>query len=375
MTNVSPLIRRGLWRFAALLLVGAAGAVAGADGPARAAPDPGPGASPASPGAAAAPSKSGKPPLRIAFSDWPGWTAFEVGLQKGWFKEAGVDVEFSWFEYSPSMEAFAAGKVDAVMMTMGDALVTGAPGARSVGIIITDYSNGNDMIVAKKGITSLKALKGKKVGLEIGLVEHLMLLKGLEKAGLKESDVQLVAVKTDQTAQSLASGDVDAIGAWQPNSGQALKAVAGSRAILTSADMPGLIYDLVNVSPKSLAQRRADWVKVVKVWNRIEAFVTDPAHRDEAVKIMAARAGVPPEEYAKFLPGTRFLSPAEAVAAFEKNDTLKSVYGSGKVADAFNVANKVYKDPQKVETYLDPSLAKEALAGAAPHAAAPAAKK
>ena len=33
--------------------------------------------------------------------------------------------------------------------------------------------------------------------------------------------------------------------------------------------MPGLIYDLVCVNPQSLKQRRADWVKVVKVWNRI----------------------------------------------------------------------------------------------------------
>jgi NitT/TauT family transport system substrate-binding protein len=306
--------------------------------------------------------KPGKaPPLRIAFSDWPGWTAFEVGIQKGWFKEAGVDVDFSWFEYTPSMEAFAAGKVDAVMMTMGDALVTGAPGARSLAILITDYSNGNDMIIAKKGITSIKGLKGKKIGLEIGLVEHLMLQKGLEKAGMKESDVKLVAVPTHQTAQSLASGDVDAIGAWQPNAGQALKAVAGSKAILTSKDLPGLIYDLVCVSPKSLAQRRADWVKVVKVWNRIEAFVTDPAHRDEAVKIMAGRAGVPPEEYGKFLPGTRFLSPKEALTRFEKKDTLDSLYGSGKVADDFNVANKVYAKSQAVGDYIDPSLSKEAL--------------
>src|SRR5262250_2785136 len=85
-----------------------------------------------------------KPPLRIGFSDWPGWTAFEIGIQKGWFKEAGVDVKFDWFEYAPSMEAFAAGKVDAVTVTVGDALVTGAPGARSVGILATDYSNGND---------------------------------------------------------------------------------------------------------------------------------------------------------------------------------------------------------------------------------------
>src|SRR5580692_1575466 len=84
-----------------------------------------------------------KTPLRVAYSDWPGWTAFEVGIQKGWFKEAGVDVKFDWFEYAPSMDAFTAGKVDAVMMTMGDALVTGAPGARSVAILVTDYSAGN----------------------------------------------------------------------------------------------------------------------------------------------------------------------------------------------------------------------------------------
>ena len=161
-----------------------------------------------------------KPPLRIGYSDWPGWTAFEIGIQKGWFKEAGVDVEFDWFEYVPSMEAFAAGKVDAVMMTKGDALVTGAPGARSIAILITDYSNGNDMIVAKKGISSIKALKGKKVGLEIGLVEHLMLTKALEKNGLKITDVKLVNVPTHQTAQTLASGNVDAIGAWQPNAGR-----------------------------------------------------------------------------------------------------------------------------------------------------------
>jgi len=120
--------------------------------------------------ASAADPAGAKPPLKIAFSDWPGWTAFEIGIQKGWFKEAGVNVEFEWFEYTPSMEAFAAGKVDAVMMTVGDALVTGAPGARSIGILVTDYSNGNDMIVARPGLKSLKDLKGKKVGLGVGLV-------------------------------------------------------------------------------------------------------------------------------------------------------------------------------------------------------------
>src|SRR4051794_24744493 len=58
-----------------------------------------------------APSKT---PLRIGYSDWPGFVAWEIALQKGWFKEAGVDVDFIWFEYVPSMEAYTAGKLDAV---------------------------------------------------------------------------------------------------------------------------------------------------------------------------------------------------------------------------------------------------------------------
>ena len=32
-------------------------------------------------------------PLKIGYSDWPGYTAFEIAKQKGWLKEAGVEVE------------------------------------------------------------------------------------------------------------------------------------------------------------------------------------------------------------------------------------------------------------------------------------------
>jgi NitT/TauT family transport system substrate-binding protein len=295
-------------------------------------------------------------PLKIAYSDWPGWVAWEVAIQKGWFKEEGVDVRFEWFEYVPSMEAFAANKVDAVAMTNGDALVTGATGAKSKAIIINDYSNGNDMIVARPGIRSLKDLKGKKVGVEIGFVDHLLLLKGLEANGMKERDVTLVNVPTHETPRALASGDVDAIAAWQPNSGQALKSVPGSKAIYSSADAPGLIYDVLAVNPASLSSRKADWQKVVKVWYRVVDYLQDPATRDDAIRIMASRVTLPPEEYKAFLDGTRILSLAEAKKAFKKGRGLDSIHGSSAIVDKFNVANKVYTDPQKVADYIDASF-------------------
>ncbi|MET0793836.1 MAG: ABC transporter substrate-binding protein, partial [Polyangiaceae bacterium] len=166
-----------------------------------------PAASSAAPAPSAAPTPTG-PTLKIAYSDWPGWVAWEVAIQKGWFKEAGVNVEFKWFDYVPSMDAFTANKVDAVAVTNGDALVTGNGGGKSVCIVANDYSDGNDMIVAKAGIKSITELKGKKIGVEVGFVDHLLLLNGLEKAGMKETDVTLVNTKTNETPQVLASGEV-----------------------------------------------------------------------------------------------------------------------------------------------------------------------
>jgi NitT/TauT family transport system substrate-binding protein len=301
-------------------------------------------------------------PLKVAYSDWPGWTAFAIAEQKGWFKDAGVDVELLWFEYGPSMEAYSAGKVDAVMITNGDSLVTGAGGVKNVMILALDYSNGNDMIVARPGIESVKDLKGKKVGIEVGFVEHLLLLKALESAGLSESDVEIVPTPTNQTPQVLASGQVDAIGAWQPSSGAALKALPGSKAIFTSANVPGLIYDTVAVSPQSLAERRADWVKFITVWDKIVAYLADPATRDDGVSIMAAKAGVDAATYAEFLPGTKFLPLAEGAKVLASTaEGFGSVAGSARIADAFNVKNGVYKESQNVADYIDASLMADAL--------------
>lgn len=304
---------------------------------------------------AAQPSRA-EAPLKIGYSDWPGWVAWQVAIDKGWLKEEGVNAEFQWFDYVASMDAFAAGKIDGVTVTNGDALVMGGGGTKSVMIMLTDYSNGNDMIVGKPGIKSLKDLKGKKIGIEVGFVEHLLLLNGLEKEGMKESDVTLVNTTTNATPQVLASGDVDAIGAWQPNSGMAMKLVPGAKPVYTSAQEPGLIYDVITVSPASLASRRDDWMKLIKVWGKVVAYINDPATQDDAVKIMAARVGLTPAEYKPLLKGTKLIDLTEAKTIFKKGTGFSSLYGSSQIADDFNFKNAVYKEKQNVDSYIDPSL-------------------
>jgi NitT/TauT family transport system substrate-binding protein len=294
--------------------------------------------------------------LRIGYSDWPGWLAWQIAIDKGWLSEAGLDVKFDWFDYSASMEAFAAGKIDADFVTNGDALVMGAGGARNVIILITDYSNGNDMIVARPGIKSLADLKGKRIGIETGLVDHLLLLDGLKKLGMTQNDVTLVNSKTNETPQVLASGQVDAIGAWQPNAGLAMKALPGARPVYTSAQAPGLIYDVLAVNPASIGAHRADYIKLIKVWDRLVSYINDPSTQPDAVQIMSARVGLTPAKYQLLLAGTHLISIAEARKILVKADGLGSLYGSTQNADDFNVRNAVYKQPQKIDGYIEPAL-------------------
>jgi len=305
------------------------------------------------------PAPSAAAPLRIAYSDWPGWVAWDIGIQKGWFAEEGVAVDFKWFEYVPSMEAFSAGKVDAVTMTNGDALVTGSSGAPSVAILLNDFSDGNDMVVARPGIANMAALKGKKVGVEVGFVSHLLLINALKSVKLTDKDIKITNVPTDQTPQLLKSGEVDAIVAWQPNSGQALKELPGSKAVYSSADIKGLIYDVLSVNPKSLSERRGDWTKVAKVWFRIADFIADPKNTNEAAKIMGARVGLDGEKYKALMKGTFFLDLKGNKARLAKGETLDSVYYSSKIVDEFQVANDVYKKSVAHEQYIDPSIVEE----------------
>ncbi len=306
--------------------------------------------------AACLPRASDAAPLRIGYSDWPGWVAWQVAIEKGWFQEAGVAAEFQWFDYSASLDAFAAGKIDAVTMSNGDTLVTGAGGMRGIMIMLTDYSDGNDMVIGKPGIRSIQDLKGKKVAVEVGLLEHLLLVTALKKAGLQDGDVTLVNAKTNELPQVLATGDVAAVVAWQPIAGQAIKGLPGARPIYTSADEPGLIYDVLAVNPASLSARRADWVKVVKVWDKVVAYIADPQTAPDAVRIMAARVGIAPAAFSQFLKGTHLLNLKDGKARFVRQDGLGSLYGSSRIADRFNVANAVYKKPQDVDAYIDGSV-------------------
>lgn len=76
-------------------------------------------------------------------------------------------------------------------------------------------------IVAKKAIR-VGDLAGKRIGYVEASSAHHTLLQGLSSAGLRESDVQLMAMGVDAMPDALEQGQIDAFAAWEPGPSIAL---------------------------------------------------------------------------------------------------------------------------------------------------------
>ncbi|MBW8327757.1 MAG: ABC transporter substrate-binding protein, partial [Thiobacillus sp.] len=104
--------------------------------------------------------------VKIGVSDWPGWVAWYVAEQKGFFKKHGADVKLVWFaSYTDSISALSAGQVDGNSQTWSDTMAPLAKGIALKTILVNDNSAGNDALMVGPKIKSLKDLKGKKIAL------------------------------------------------------------------------------------------------------------------------------------------------------------------------------------------------------------------
>ena len=293
--------------------------------------------------------------IKIGYSDYPGWVAWQIAIDKGWFKEAGLNVDFEWFDYSSSLNAFTARQIDAVTIAHGDNLMVASSGVNGILVLATDLGKTNDLIIAKPGI-KLKDLKGKKIAVEKGLVDHLLLDSALKDQNINNSEVNLVNTATNEIPQVFMSPDVQVAALWQPSANQALKNVPGSKIIYSAADKPGIIFGALTVNSESLMRNKEEWKKIIKIWDRVVAYIEDPKTHDDAIQIMAKKAGASPEEYTEFVNGSDFLNVQKNKEVFKKSEKLTSIYGSSYNVNRFNLEQGVYSKELNVDSLISPVL-------------------
>ncbi|KAA8732429.1 ABC transporter substrate-binding protein [Acinetobacter qingfengensis] len=299
-------------------------------------------------------------PLVIPYNEFPSSMVWQLALEKGWIKESGVNVKFEYFaDYASSIDAFLARKLDANIVTNGDNFMLSSGGTKGVIILAVDYSNGTDVILAKPDIHSLQDLKGKTVAFEKGLVSDLLFNTALADHHLDPKDFKVLNASTSQLSQVFTSPDVSAVVLWQPMANQALKAVPGSKVIYSSKDKPGLIYDTLSVNAQSLETRREDWKKLIIAWDKAVNYLNDPKTRDDAINIMAKKAGISTTEFSEMIDGVHILSLQENKKVMQKNKELSSLYGSSYNVNEFNLKNGIYSKSVNVDGAIYPDIVNE----------------
>ena len=306
--------------------------------------------------------------ITIGYSDWPGWTCWDIAEKQGFFRKHNVNVKLVWFPtYTDSLNALVAGQVDANCQTWSDTMGPLAQGQALKAVLVNDNSAGNDAIVAGAGINSVKDLRGKKVATELGTVEQFLLDKALAANGMTEKDIQYVNIKVQDCPGAMIAGKIDACAIWEPNKSQLLDNLPGTHVIFDSKQIPGLIADLLVFQAKTVTARPKDIQAIVDAWYDMMAYWK--ANPDAAVKIMAQRTNSKPDAYAKFISGTRIFDAAEAQAALTQTEKPTSLFSSGKDAAQFLLDQKQIPKLPDFASAIDPTFVKDAASrgeGAAP---------
>jgi len=240
------------------------------------------------------------PALRFGVvSSWPGYTPFFLAAQRQLYRPTQVDL-ISFSSLYDSYRAFSQRRVDIVATTLFDAIRLADEGIPLKIVMVVDYSNGADGIVARQDIHTVGDLKGKRIGVPLGDSSHFILLAALDRAGLREQDVQLVNLSVEESAQAFAQGKLDAAVLWDPSLSEQASA-PGAHKIFTTSEIPGEIPDVLIVQKDLAEQQGADLRQIVLGWDN--ALRTWKTQGVEAEQTMARVLNIPPAEFAASVSG------------------------------------------------------------------------
>ena len=292
-------------------------------------------------------------PIRIAISAWAGVEPLELAKELGYFEKQGVDVEITRFSaYSDSLAALRDGNVDAGMHTLDDSLRTMSSGKDVRVVLLTDYSFGGDGLVARDGIETLSDLRGARIGVELGTVGHLSVLKILEKTGIQIDEVTLVSIPAWEIQQAMLDGKIDAGVTWEPYLTSTAELING-HVLITSRDYPETIITTMTFDASVVTSRPKDVQKIVAAY--FEAVEYIKQNPQDAYTIMGNAEEVSAEEFASHVEGIKYLDLNNNAELFG-TDSNGRIYSITQEISQFLAENNVIKTLPDVQQMLEPQF-------------------
>lgn len=227
-----------------------------------------------------------------------------VGSQKGGTKAlmlaagalSGADYRIEWSEFpaaQPLLEAIGSGAVDVGLA--GDApflfaYEAGGPLQAVAAQHVDPRPSGALGIVVPQAspIRDIAGLKGRRIATTRGSIGHFLVLRVLERNGLRVGDVHITFLAPSDSAAALSSRAVDAWSTWVPYMSLAL--AGGARVVADGRDYVGSYsFDVANaaiIGPK----RRVLGDFLAREARALQWALT---HVDAYARVLAKETGLP----------------------------------------------------------------------------------
>lgn len=235
--------------------------------------------------------RSNPSPLRIGINPWPGYEFAYLAAEKGYFENEGLDVRLVEFSsLGDARRAYERGQIDAFFGTAVEVVQSAAQSHRHPRIVlIADYSDGADQVLARREIATPLDLAGKRVGVERASLGGYIAARALESVGRSMGDVTIVHLEQVHMKKSLERGDIDAVVTYPPTALEIARA-AGVHEIFSTSMIPGEVLDILAVDAEELSSRPDVAVRIRRAFKSARDLTMRSP--DEAFAIMAGREGI-----------------------------------------------------------------------------------
>ncbi|MDM9384046.1 sulfonate ABC transporter substrate-binding protein [Chlorogloeopsis sp. ULAP01] len=209
----------------------------------------------------------------------------------------GVKVEWAQFAQGPQlMEAMNVGKIDLGSVGETPPIFAQAAGAEIVYVVgrrrTEKTGKGSAIAVPPDSpIKSVKDIKGQKVVFQKASASHYFIIRALEEAGLKYSDIQVLSIPNVEAASAFLEGKIPVWVSGDPHLARAEK-LGKARIIRTAQglDSPGGYY----IAGKQFAIENPELLRIViEEIDKIDRWAE--AHPQETAKLIAPEQKLPPD--------------------------------------------------------------------------------
>jgi NitT/TauT family transport system substrate-binding protein len=271
------------------------------------------------------------PTFTVGWSVYAGWNPYfymqKSGIMKKWADKYGIVIKVQRFDYAASLDSFVAKNIDACTMTNMEALdMPAAAGVDSTAIIIGDYSNGNDAVLVRNGLTFDK-LPGQRIMLVQKTVSEYLLERGMVLNGQQAQLSKLRLINTsdsDIVPAFMNNASNPAVVTWKPLVSQIL-ADKGVHSIFDSSKIPGEILDLLVVRSEVLNRPDGSGERFAKAISGAwyETVQQLAAGQPQAIRVSAAASGDSVDSYKEQLKTTSLFVTPKSAADFTTGANIK----------------------------------------------------